>query len=266
MPTLLDILLFVLITIVLIQVSLLRRLVYNTTYNDVHELMTEIMYEVFDRLPDNDSGKALRSYLRDQRNDIYAGYLEAKRRGIRVLKDSNFLDDLKGYTKTDLRRHYDFSNEFCEQAEQITAKNLNQFANIMLIDINDHRNFRKALKNNLAKQYRKTVFEINDLYKLRYGQQILSQDTAQSGCMNNVSGVDLDKNKLKKKIGKGNIDEVLKTLENMPLVSERQRNMLVMFFKQYNSYIEKLHTNMPAKEQELNRLTYNLLKYIDELA
>jgi len=260
-----NVCLFVLMAVVLWHVIGLRQLIYNVIYNDVYELMNQIMYDVFNRLSDSDKDKAFRSYLRDQRDDLYRRYMDAKRVGIALFKDDNFIQDVLGSTRTDLMKFGNFGDSFIKEIESANKKNMKRFLDMMLLDAGK-TSYRKALKLNTLNAYKKTV---NDIYRIYRQNDILKthvilQTEDNSSFMRFINRVELNKKELFDSIAKGQISEVLDVLCSLP-VEEHHRDMIIMLNSRYAMFAEKEKAGTNTDDVELKKITKATIDFIKEI-
>jgi hypothetical protein len=255
---------FVLMLIVLNEVIRLRLLIYNNIYNDVYELMTQILYELFDGLGNDKRDIAMKAYLREQRDDLYRKYLEAKRTGIKVFKDVNFVDDVLGSTRADLMVHGNFTDDFITKVEKSNRENMNRFLDMMLLDA-QKRNYRKSLKLNLLNAYRKTINDIVRFYNQinAYKTHVVLETEDNASYMRFINRVELNKEELLQSIANNEIDTVLDVLVCLP-VNECYKTQILMLKARLFDYKEKQATGI-QDEKELLRITYSTIELIKEI-
>lgn len=246
------------------QIISLRRLIYNVIYNDVYELMNQIMYDVFNRLGDSDKDKAFRSYLRDQRDDLYRRYMDAKRIGLELFKDNNFIQDVLGSTRTDLMKFGHYDDEFIRQVEQSNKANMKRLLDMMLLDAKKP-NYRKALKLNTLNAYKKTI---NDIYRLYRQNQALKSHVVfesddSSNFMRFVNRVELNKKELLDIVSNGLIEEAIDVLYSLPL-EKANRDMIVMLKNRISTY-KKNDISGTAQETELQKITKSVIDFINNI-
>lgn len=239
-------------------------------FNNTEYELTKILYEELSNLGnETNEEQALWSYFRQKANDVYTKYRELRDKGIQVMRNDSFENDLLGSAHIDLMKHYDFNKSFIESVRTANKHNYNQFTTYMYSDISKIKGkhgYLLILKSNTLLCFRKNIKLIFDVWQKQHKNIPIISETTETELFTFESSVTINKDKLKAQVGgsENNILTVLQILQKYCKKDTDNENVIIQFLAQYNEYKKKQFFST-ENQIDVNKLRMNILEFIDNL-
>lgn len=264
--------------VTLLMLYQLHRTVVDKVLNNIDLEMSKIAFQEMSSLSYKTSAeKALRAYIRKSVSDVYQKYLHAKTKGIKLINEQSFIEDLLGNAEIELNALYDkYPSIFLKSVDALASEHYGKFKDNLLFDIKSSKknNYKDALKINtlstvkafvqsVVTEFDKTKHLIEDIEFKKHQDKQYFHLTEKSKYFDFETKVIIKKDEIKELLKYNNFNEAFDILNSISS-TKIGKNAIILLQARYSDFNNNTFIGVEKKEV-LNKIRADLLQYIDNL-